>query len=243
MHLAQTRRRLRLVAATAAVALLGLAFAASPAHADPAPTGTLTWGFKEAFRTYLSNVGGTTTGVAPATGSGVVTFPVATLDENGGTFTGGIQFLYAAHGINITLTNLEIEVTGDDTAKLIVDIVTGAGTTADAHIADLTKTNETPLSVTFSAVMADGGVAAFRSYPKGTALDPVTVTIDALEPTNPSTSATPTPDESSSAPATPGGELPTTGANTGVYIGAGVLLVAAGAGALLIARRRRDTVA
>ena len=56
----------------------------------------------------------------------------------------------------------------------------------------------------------------------------------------PSETATPTPSApESSAPVA--GELPTTGSNTTLYIGTGVLLVAAGAGALLIARRRKES--
>jgi LPXTG-motif cell wall-anchored protein len=246
MHLAQNRRWMRLIAATAAAALIGLAFSATPAHADPAPTGTLTWGFKEAFRNYLAGQGGTVTSVAPATGTGVVSFPSVSIDDNGGTFSGGIKFLYDLHGINITLSNPEIQITGENAGKLIVDLIQGTTTTADVHFADLTITADEAGTVTFSAVMAEGGVAAFRSYPKGTALDSITVSLDDPSP-NPSASSsasgTPAPGTPTPTATTPGEELPTTGSNTTLHIGIGVLLVAAGAGAVLIARRRRDETA
>lgn len=70
------------------------------------------------------------------------------------------------------------------------------------------------------------------------------VTVKCASP-SPSTSASPSasvsPSVSTSPSTTPGGQLPQTGAPVGLIATGGILTAAAGAGLLLIARRRRDS--
>ena len=224
--------RMRLIAGAAAAALIGLLAAATPAHADPTPTGTLQWGFKQSFRGYVSGFGGTTSPVAPATGSGVMSFPLTGVSDDSATFSGGIRFLVASHGVDITLANLKIEKTGDTTGKLIADVTTSAGTQTGVHLADLTVAQdddgkeETQL---FAATITAHGTDIFgASYPPGTALDPVKVLINLV-------SGSPAPPAASP---TPGGSLPTTGVDSTLAAGIGLLLIALGFAAVLVARRR-----
>ncbi|MEV6595437.1 LPXTG cell wall anchor domain-containing protein [Actinoplanes sp. NPDC051346] len=88
-----------------------------------------------------------------------------------------------------------------------------------------------------------GGESPSTTPPTTTPATP-TASVDTVPPggESPSTSApaTPTPSQSSPGGVSAGGTLPLTGAPMGLTIAIGVLMVAAGAGAVFYSRRRRN---
>lgn len=256
------------VALAAAVPALGVS-SASAATTTPGCTvaeATLTWGFKESFRSYISGSiakGSWTTadGATYTTPSFGWSGGSGTTDVSGaGTvgWTGSVRF--TGHGgiLDTTIADPTIEVTGPTSAMLHLDV---RGTTQDGAAIDeldvpfatldLTAHPVDPAAGTVvldaaAATLTQEGATAFGTYPAGTALDPVSASIpvSCADPT-PTPSATPVPavvaPTSTVSPAAVSTDHGPGGAGTalGIGIGAAASAAAAGATAFVVVRRRR----
>ncbi|MFF2330305.1 MULTISPECIES: HtaA domain-containing protein [unclassified Streptomyces] len=209
--MAATRRPLALAAAVATAAAFGAtvfalpALAADNAAADgpsaAAPKldlkdGTLEWGFKESFRSYLaaSYSGGKITvkdGATQAPDNGVFTFVngKGTYDTaTHGTdtaFDGGVNFY--AHGgvLDITLSDVKLSTAGTGGA-ITVDVTTPEGTQDDVAFAALDLSAVKPgqgaggamVFKDIPATLTKAGSEAFNGqYKEGDALDPATLSV------------------------------------------------------------------
>ncbi|MFJ9934495.1 HtaA domain-containing protein [Streptomyces virginiae] len=183
------------------------------------------------------------------------------------SFEGNLRFQYAAHGIDMTFANPRVDATGR-TGTLYVDVKNAAGSRTGVAFAtlDLSKTdyrtkngvlalNSVPAAFTADGAAAFANATTGSMYKAGDAIDPLTfsVAVD-KDATLPSTggSTTGSTDGGATGGST-GGTGGTAGggsvggnlADTGAEIPAGALLttsgvvIAAGAGAVFLARRRR----
>lgn len=151
----------------------------------------LDWGFKSSFRGYILGSGGSITptgNVSSSSGTYRWTAGAGTVNTGAGTadvsFTGSnLRFLYAAHGIDITLANPRVELISNTSGKLYLDVTTTSGTQSGVHFADLNLTGITPTvtsdratwtSVPATITAAGTAAAGTSNYPAGTALDNVT---------------------------------------------------------------------
>ncbi|WP_302170434.1 HtaA domain-containing protein [Streptomyces sp. TBY4] len=233
----------------------------SPATGGPQQilSGKLAWGIKESFRTYVVNGGGTVTpadgalanGDSFAFGGGKGTLDTKARKLNA-TFAGNLRFQYAGHGIDMTFGNVRISAEGAK-GTLVLDVKTAAGVKADVPFATLdlskadytTKNGVLTLSAVRTALTAEGSAAFANSttgsmYPVGTRADDVNLTVSVdkgavLPPAG--TGGT----GSTGGGGTVGGGLAATGAEipAGALLGSSAAIVAAGAGAVFVARRRR----
>ncbi|WP_435209770.1 HtaA domain-containing protein [Streptomyces sp. bgisy034] len=164
--------------------------------------GTLGWGVKQSFRSYV--VGGvakgeitTSGGASQAADNGVFTFTEATgeYDTDAGTlsadFKGAVTFKGhqgqgedGGHGLDLTLTGLRVSL-DEGVGELTADVTSLGEKTEDAVLADL-KADEPDLVAQDDVITADGvtailtdaGAKAFGGfYPAGTELDPVDLAV------------------------------------------------------------------
>jgi len=167
----------------------------------PTTAGSLTWGVKESFRSYIQGpvAGG---GATATNGASVVDGLFRFGQADGGTwnvasgrgtvgYAGTVRFTGHAGALDLTLTNPVVEVTGPGAGRLLVDArSTGLdGSTFDrtgvavATLALGAPTTSADGSVTYTdaaaTLTADGSLAFVGFYPAGTALDPVTFTVGA----------------------------------------------------------------
>lgn len=179
--------------ALAGTLLLGAlpAAAAAPATCTVSDA-TITWGFKESFRSYISGAiaNGEWTVADGATyatpdfgfpaGSGTLTAGKGTI-----SFPGSIEF--TGHGgiLDTTVANPELRFDGGATATLLLDVT---GTTQEGAPVDKRAVEFATIDLR-DVVTADGdyrldaatttltpaGAAAFGTYEAGTQLDPITV--------------------------------------------------------------------
>lgn len=234
----------------------------SPATGGPQQIlgGKLAWGIKESFRKYVQTAGGTVTPTDGAVANGD-SFAYAggkgTLDTKArklnATFTGNLRFQYAAHGIDMTFGNVRINTQGDK-GTLVLDVKTAAGVKANIPFATLDLSNADykakdgvlTLNAVRTALTAEGSAAFANSttgsmYPVGTRADDVNLTVsvdkNGVLPTSPAGSTA----SSTGGGGTVGGNLAATGAEipAGALLGSSAVIVAAGAGAVYMARRRR----
>ncbi|MEU5870903.1 HtaA domain-containing protein [Glycomyces sp. NPDC047369] len=114
-----------LIAALAAPLLL----ATAPAGAGPAPidTGSLTWGLRQSWRTYIGPGNIDTAGGAAADAAGIVTFPLAdgTFDADAGAtelhFTGSVRYTaHCGHYANGTAEDCALDLTLSD-LRVVID--------------------------------------------------------------------------------------------------------------------------
>ncbi|MGW9469435.1 HtaA domain-containing protein [Cellulosimicrobium funkei] len=178
-----------------------VAVTATPVTPAPTTAGSLTWGVKESFRSYI--VGPVAKGGATATsGASVVDGVFRFGQADGGTWTassgrgtaryaGTVRFTGHAGALDLTLSNPVVEITGPGTGRLLADArSTGLdGSTFDrtgvavATLALGAPTTSADGAVTFrdaaATLTADGSLAFVGFYPAGTALDPVTFTVGA----------------------------------------------------------------
>ncbi|MFG2338714.1 HtaA domain-containing protein [Streptomyces yangpuensis] len=230
--------------------------------------GKLTWGVKESFRRYVLGAGSITPAGGAAKNGDLFDFAFGKgeLDVKkqklNASFEGNLRFQYAAHGIDMTFANPRVDATGR-TGTLYLDVKNAAGSRTGVAFATLdlsktdykTKNGVLALNAVPAAFTADGA-AAFANettgsmYKAGDPIDPLTfsVAVD-KDATLPSTGAT----TGGTTGAGTGGTGGTAGggsvggnlADTGAEIPAGALLttsgvvIAAGAGAIFLARRRR----
>lgn len=187
-------------ALAAVVGATATVFATTAAMAAPADVvgGSLDWGFKETFRTYVS-AGNGNPPIAVADGAtrnadGTFRFPAASgeYDAAAGTATvhygGTVVFSYPAHFFTITLANPTVVLDGT-AGSLLADVdltVSGGGfepvSVDQAEIATLGGTGAgQPDGTTVTwrdlgTTMTEIGASAFAGfYGAGTALDPATV--------------------------------------------------------------------
>lgn len=171
-----------------------LALAAPTAQATDTATltsGTISWGLKSSFRSYLTGAiaGGAITPTAPATDDGTQsTYTNATgswSDSQSEVSTEGSVAFYGHHGsLNFTIGQPRI-VISDSTAQLVVDAVASDATVlddlalADLDLSEAVTTTATTVTITDApATLTEAGQALFAYngnyfYTAGTELDPL----------------------------------------------------------------------
>lgn len=158
--------------------------------------GTLTWGVKESFRSYITSIAAGGWEVSDGTEYAVPSFswsnPVGTIDAATGkgsvSFTGAIQFTGHKGVLNLVIANPTVEFGGDGTAKLRLDTrsnnVEGELVIDEqqAYLGKIEGISEQDLStgeIAFadaSAILTSEGATAFGGfYSSGDDLDPVTL--------------------------------------------------------------------
>ena len=193
------------VALATALSLGTIALAtAAPAQAatasDDIVGGSISWGLKSSFRTYVKGpvAHGSITTTAPATDDGTTTtFAKAdgTWKADATTVTSSGAVTYFGHDgeLNLTVTNpsIKVDATG---ATLVVDAKDSDGVTHDdlvvANLDISGRVTETDYSVKITAAPATltaAGTALFSFggtsfYSAGTALDPVSAELNLREP-------------------------------------------------------------
>ncbi|WP_157416383.1 HtaA domain-containing protein [Agromyces allii] len=155
--------------------------------------GSLDWGFKESFRSYLTSgiANGDWTLSGTTEDAGVFTFVdgSGSLDESGRgvlAYTGAVEFTGHDGALDTTIANPKVELDGDGGAFLLLDVT---GTTQDGQPIDLKSVRFAELELGDGVAVVDGvlngeatavltadGSAAFGTYPAGEALDPVSFT-------------------------------------------------------------------
>ncbi|BCM66518.1 hypothetical protein CFC35_28465 [Streptomyces sp. FBKL.4005] len=237
--------------------------------------GTLRWGVKDSFRTYVVTgaAHGRITasgGATQAAGNGPFTFSGATgtYDTTAGTlsaaFKGAVTFKghenNGTYGLDLTLSDLKASV-GRGTGTLTADVTSLGKKSEDVVLADLkarsaalAPKNDVIALDGVTATLTDAGAKAFSGYyPKGTALDPVNLSV-ALTTTAALPSAGPTAGGATTTGAVTGsaaggggvvgGSLAATGSGVpaGPLGAAAAVTAAAGAGVVLAVRRRRTAM-
>ncbi|WP_290806066.1 HtaA domain-containing protein [Herbiconiux sp.] len=197
MNTTRTPRRLRPLAGVlvgalvSGLAVVGIAAPASAATGD-VTSATLDWGVKASWRGYVAGFGGT---VTPSDGASTdpayrwSTSGTGAYDEATGaasvSFGGAVEWKVPAHGIDIVLSDPELDLASDGTGTLSFDYVDPTGATGSGVFATLSTSGAT--------VTHDGGVANYSgvaataaaamtavfggSYAVGTALDAVSFTL------------------------------------------------------------------
>ncbi|WP_328560129.1 HtaA domain-containing protein [Streptomyces coelicoflavus] len=174
----------------------------TPASAAPAKgeiaDGTLGWGVKESFRSYVvgSIAKGRVTvsgGAVQAAGNGAFTFKNATgtydtdADKLTAAFEGAVNFKGhqsgGTYGLDLTLSNLKATLDGG-TGKLSADVNSLGEQTEGVVLADLEaesgdlKADGDVITVDgVAATLTDAGAKVFGNYPAGTALDAVDLSV------------------------------------------------------------------
>jgi hypothetical protein len=222
---------------------------------------TLTWGFKESFRAYIQSsiANGSWTeagGASYATPNFGWSAGTGSLNPTTGaalvTFAGTVNFTGHQGVLNTTIGNPQIQLVDDTTAFLLLDVSgpTMDGKPTDFRGASFVKLDLTKSTVTHNpdgsitasdvpATLTADGTVAFPNYPAGTAMDPVSFTIPVDK-----ACGTPVPvDRSLSGSA---GATPTSHVTADywwiLWVGVGLLVVAAIVALLLVRRRRtRDS--
>ncbi|MFI6347104.1 HtaA domain-containing protein [Streptomyces sp. NPDC050560] len=207
--MAPIHRSLALAAAVAVTVGAGaLALPATVAAAAPAAPaasigledGTLEWGFKESFRSYLLSpiANGSITvadGAEQAPDNGPFTFTGGTGDYDttdhavNTAFQGSVHFLGHEGVLDIELADLRVSTTGT-TGTITADVTTTTDGTAttddDTPLADLDLSDVAPGSgdggamvfADIPATLTAEGADAFQGfYTEGTALDPATLAV------------------------------------------------------------------
>lgn len=184
------------VGATAASAETGPAPRITTAAEDcPVDAATLTWGFKESFRSYIS--GSIANGEWTVADGATYTTPDFGWSEGKGTYNpdgGVVQFAgsvdFTGHGgiLNTTIAGPQLRFIDADTAVLLLDV---SGTTQDGAAVDKQGVEFVELDLSGAVERADGalivtdapavltsaGAAAFGTYAAGEGFDPVSFTL------------------------------------------------------------------
>ncbi|MER8066709.1 HtaA domain-containing protein [Streptomyces sp. NPDC094034] len=212
--MAATRRPIALTAAIATAAALGATAFTVPALASGAPAdapqrplaapgaapkldlkdGTLDWGLKESFRTYVAGMAaGTITatdGATQATGNGPFTFTNGTGSYDPAThdvatdFDGGVLFSSKAHGFEIKVADVRL-VTAGTGGAIEADVTLNGATQNDIELAAIDLTGIRPQTTGGRMVLkdipatltADGAKAFNGMYAEGTELDKATLAV------------------------------------------------------------------
>ncbi|MFD9523109.1 HtaA domain-containing protein [Streptomyces sp. NPDC059979] len=230
-------------------------------------SGKLTWGVKESFRKYVLSAGSITPAGGAGKNGDVFDFAFGKgeLDVKkqklNASFEGNLRFQYAAHGIDMTFANPRVDATGKS-GTLYVDVKNASGSKAAVPFVmlDLSKTdyktkggvlalNAVPAAFTAEGAAAFANDTTGSMYKAGDAIDPVSFSVavdkDAVLPTTGTTGGTGGTTGGTGGTVGGGGSVGGNLAATGAEIPAAALLtasgviVAAGAGAVFLARRRR----
>ncbi|MEV7283647.1 HtaA domain-containing protein [Streptomyces sp. NPDC093252] len=174
----------------------------APARGDIAD-GTLTWGVKESFRTYVVDgvaQGDITVsaGARQASGNGVFTFPDATgtydtaADTLTAEFRGAVNFKGhqegTEYGLDLTLTDLRATLDGGS-GELTADVTSLGERSEDVVLAELTaksadltaRDDVITLDDIAAELTAEGAEAFGDFYEAGSALDPVDLSVALTE--------------------------------------------------------------
>ncbi|MFD8478296.1 HtaA domain-containing protein [Kitasatospora sp. NPDC059673] len=224
------RNRTRLAALAAvttglgltAFGLPGLAFGAGAPPAVTYDTGSLDWGVKASFRTYVTGPAGggsvELTGGATLNADGSYHFNLAsagydmTTHSLNAAFDGGVRFLAHGGALDVALSDLRITTSGT-TGTLTADTASketvGAPTPTlrqDVPLATFTVARDTTNGTATPAKLTAEGAKAFAGfYQAGTELDPLSVVLKQS-----TTSPSPTPStEPSTKPSTQPSTEPT----------------------------------
>lgn len=177
----------------------------------PVARGTLTWGVKESFRSYIVGpiASGSISVADGATRSGsLFAFPQSSSDVDGTTgtagYSGSVRFTGHSGALDLTLSNPSVRLTGASTATLVVDAqgISLEGAPIDLKAVDLadlalpasTSSDGVTTWTSAPATLTAAGAEAFSGfYQAGDAIDPVTFTVGASTgtPTEPGTPGTP----------------------------------------------------
>ncbi|MEO3752317.1 HtaA domain-containing protein [Streptomyces sp. B6B3] len=210
------RAGLRLLTATA-TALAATAFATPALAADGAPTslleitdGTLDWGVKESFRSYVT---GPIAHGEITLADGAEEHPDAGFRFTGGTgdydlathsvdasFAGGVHFTGHGGTLDLELAGLRVVTEGTERGAIVADVTVAGETTEDVEFAALDLSGVTPgggeggavVLADIPATLTAEGATAFEyngqpMYPEGTELDPATLTVTAAAGEDPGT--------------------------------------------------------
>ncbi|MFF0450371.1 HtaA domain-containing protein [Streptomyces sp. NPDC004609] len=217
--MAVPRRPLSIAAAAATAVVLGATALAVPAvastggpsggsgAAEAGPSaprapytlkeGTLDWGFKETFRTYVTGAAKgrieVADGARQAPDNGPFTFTGGTGTYDMGkhivdtAFKGSVTFVSTAHGYSVKVADLKL-VTEGKSGSVKADVTLNGTTRDDIDLAVLDLSATTPTTGQGGAMVfkdipatltADGATAFNGMYQKGQVLDPVTLTVKA----------------------------------------------------------------
>ncbi|MFB7651785.1 MULTISPECIES: HtaA domain-containing protein [unclassified Streptomyces] len=205
------RRSTALAAAVATAAALGatvlVTAGATTATAAEVPLKDyeLTWGVKQSYRSYVGMFGTFTTsgGATQAAGNGAFTFVdgTGTYDTTGHTvdlaFKGGLVSKSAAHGFEITLTDVRFDSkAGEITADIKkVDTSAGAPKTTEGDDVPLATVAVTRAMKDMATTLtAEAGEYLGSASYAGAAGDPLTV-VQKTPPSTPPTSPSPSPSQ------------------------------------------------
>ncbi|MEU7579125.1 HtaA domain-containing protein [Streptomyces sp. NPDC041068] len=241
--------------------------------ADRIVEGSLSWGLKKSFRTYISTGGEVTVAGGAKKISSGYRFPHGKADVNSGakkidaSFGGSVRFTYKAHGIDMKFSDIKVRANGAK-GTLLVDVTTPKGTNNDVKFAtlDLSKTSykakggvvlldKVPAAFTADGAKQFANGAVGSMYKAGQKIDPVTVALSSSagadlpagggEVGTEVTGGTTGSGSVGGGGATVGGSgsLASTGASvpSTALLGTAGAAMAAGAAAVVVARRRRGT--
>lgn len=225
----------------------------------PVDAATLTWGFKETFRSYIS--GAIANGEwTVADGATYETPDFGWADGEGSydsetgegliAFTGSITFTGHGDILNTTVANPQLQFVDVDTAILLLDV---SGTTQEGEPVsdlgvpfvelDLTGALEivdgTLVVTDATAVLSATGAAAFGTYPEGEPFDPVTLTaeLDGSCATASVVDDPTVPEENDTGESDPASSIASL---WWLWVLLALVVIAAVIAAIVIARRRRN---
>ncbi|WP_399924666.1 HtaA domain-containing protein [Streptomyces kanamyceticus] len=164
--------------------------------------GSLSWGLKKTFRTYISSGGEVTVAGGAEKISGGYKFPhaKATVDPGAkkvdASFGGSVRFTYKAHGIDMKFSDLKVRANGSK-GTLIADVTTPKGTNNDVRFAtldlakasyrakgDVVRLTRVPAAFTAAGAEQFANGAVGSMYKAGQRIDPVTVALSLSEGAN-----------------------------------------------------------
>ncbi|GAB3108258.1 hypothetical protein GCM10027055_04960 [Janibacter alkaliphilus] len=191
-----TTLTLAAVAAAALAVPVGAATQANAAADATASDGTLTWGVKQSFRSYIAGPianGEITTGSgASQLSSGEFEFTSATgtVEDDGSgevDYSGSVAFYGHDGELDFTIADPQLTLGADGTGTLDVTYTDADGATSEVNIADVSggafSVSGDEATVTdLSTTLAEEGVTVFSYngngfYPEGEALDPLSSTV------------------------------------------------------------------
>ncbi|PJJ61966.1 HtaA domain-containing protein [Compostimonas suwonensis] len=228
--------------------------------------GTLTWGFKESFRSYISGSiangewtvtdgasyetpdfswANGTGGIDPATDAGNV------------AFTGAITFTGHGGVLNTTVANPRIELVDESIGYIVLDVT---GTTQEGAPVSATGVRFVELDLASGEPGGEGegatslsnvpatltaeGAAAFGTYPEGEAFDPVSYTIETADCATTVVDDDPEAQDAASSTTTASPELASsTDLSWLIWLIVAFVVVVAAIVALLVVRNRRKGAA
>lgn len=229
---------------------------ANAAEGCPVDGATITWGFKESFRSYIS--GSIANGEWTVADGATYTTPDFGWDNGTGSFAaeGGLvafpgSVTFTGHGgiLNTTVANPQLKFISDDTAMLVFDV---SGTTQDGASVDATGVEFVEIALAGVAEQADGvltvtaapttltpaGSTAFGTYEAGEQFDPISFAIPVGADCAITMVAAPTTTATAAPTATAEPAAATADLSWLWILIAGVLLLVIVAGTVIVVRRR-----